>query len=121
MLYLLPIHLQHRRLRLMPRPEHQLNHRLRLLPALRNRHALVRIRIRHPALLPQRLPRKANPVVRPQRFWMQPPQLVLKARRTPKGYCDSENKSCCVASSLAESRFTAANSRAASPFRPSAW
>ena len=121
MLHPLPVHFQHRRLRLLPRSKHPLNHRLRLLPALRNRHALVRIRIRHPALLPQRLPRKSHPVVRPQRLRMQPPRLVFMTRRAPERYGDSENKSCCVASSLAESRFTAANSRAASVFRPSAW
>ncbi len=121
MFHPLPINLQHRSLRLVPGSEHPLNHRLRLLPALRNRHALVRIRVSHPAFLAQRLSRKPHSVVRPQSLRMQPPRLVLMTRCAPKRYCDSENKSCCVASSLAESRFTAANSRAASAFRPSAW
>ncbi len=121
MLNPLPIHFQHRCLRLVPGPEHPLNYRLHPLASVGYRHALVGIRVYRPALLSQRLTCKANPVIRAKRLRMQPAELVLMTRCAPERYCDSENKSCCVASSLAESRFTAANSRAASAFRPSAW
>lgn len=43
------------------------------------------------------------------------------ARRATERYCCSENKSCCVASSLADSRLTAAKAFAASALRPRLW